>query len=491
VDHGKTSLLDAIRKADVASGEAGGITQHIGAYQVKLENGQLVTFIDTPGHAAFTAMRARGANVTDIVVLVVAADDGVMNQTIEAISHAKSAGVPIIVAVNKIDKPGAQPDRIKQQLTEYELVAEEWGGTTVFCPVSALKKTGIKELLEHILVQAEVMELKANVKRSGTGVVIESKMDRGRGIVATLLIKDGTVKLGQSICAGSTYGRVRAMFNDKGLPVKEAGPSEAVGLLGLNETPNAGDTFDVCESEEAAQSLAGHRKEAGSKATETPKAKVSLEELFAKVQTGDVKELPIVLKTDVTGSNEALKSMLEKASTDKVKIKIVHSAVGGVTESDVLLASSAKGLIIGFNVRPEPSAAALAKSQGVEIKAYSIIYEVIDDVKKAMEGLLAPTIVEKTLGHAAVRNTFSIPKVGMIAGCSVTDGKIHRTNMVRLIRDSRVIYDGKLSSLKRFKDDVKEVATGFECGIGIENYNDLKVGDVIEAYEKQQVAGIL
>jgi len=449
-----------------------------------------VTFIDTPGHAAFTAMRARGANVTDIVVLVVAADDGVMLQTQEAISHAKNAGVPIIVAVNKIDRPNANVQKIKQQLTEFELVAEEWGGTTIFAEVSALKKTGIKELIEQLHAQAEIMELKANPKRSATGIVIESRLERGRGVVATLLVKDGSMKLGQYLCAGSSWGRVRALFNDKGVAVKEAGPADPVEVLGLNEPPKAGDTFDIVKDEAAAQELAAKRAEESTGKTETsvPKAKVTLEELFSKVQTGDLKELPIVLKTDVAGSGEALKGMLEKASTDKVKVKIIHNAVGGVTESDVLLAASAKGLVIGFNVRPETGAAALAKSQGVEIKNYSIIYEVVDDVKKAMGGLLAPTIVEKTLGHAQVRNTFSIPKIGMIAGCSVTDGTITRSNMVRLIRDSRVVYEGKISSLKRFKDDVREVATGFECGIGIENYNDLKVGDVIEVFTMERVA---
>ncbi|HEX4922739.1 MAG TPA: translation initiation factor IF-2, partial [Bdellovibrionales bacterium] len=346
-----------------------------------------------------------------------------------------------------------------------------------------------KELLEQLHVQAEIMELKANPKRSATGLVIESRLERGRGVVATLLVKDGSMKLGQHICAGASYGRVRAMFDDKGKGIKEAGPCDPIEVLGLNVAPRAGDTFDICADEAAAEALAKKRlEETTSKTDGVPKAKVSLEELFAKVQSGDLKELPLVIKTDVVGSGEALKNLLEKASTDKVKVKIIHNAVGGVTESDVLLASSAGGLVIGFNVRPETGAAALAKSQGVEIKSYSIIYEVVDDVKKAMEGLLAPTIVEKTLGHAQVRNTFSIPKIGTIAGCSVTDGTITRSNLVRLIRDSRVIYEGKISSLKRFKDDVREVATGFECGIGIENYNDLKVGDVIEAFEKQSVA---
>ncbi len=491
VDHGKTSLLDAIRSADVAKGEAGGITQHIGAYKVKTENGHVITFIDTPGHEAFTAMRARGANVTDIVILVVAADDGVMPQTAEAVSHAKNAGVPIIVAVNKMDKPGANPERVKQQLTEFELVAEEWGGQTAMIPVSAMKKTGIKELLDQVIAQAEIMELKANADRSATGAVLESRMERGRGIVATLLVKNGTMRIGQFICAGASYGRVRAMFNDRGQAVKEALPADPVEVLGLTETPRAGDVFDVCKDERAAQELAAKHKEEQTKQIEAPKAKLSLEDLFGKVEAGDVKDLPIVLKTDVVGSLEALRGLLEKTASEKVKVKIIHAAVGGVSESDVLLASSSKGIIIGFNVRPEGGAAALAKSQGVEIKSYSIVYEVVDDIKRAMVGMLDPTFVENTLGRAEVRNTFSIPKIGMIAGCYVVDGKVVRSATARLVREGRVIYEGKITSLKRFKDDAREVATGFECGIGIENYNDVKVGDVIEAFEKKQVEGTL
>lgn len=491
VDHGKTSLLDAIRSADVAGGEAGGITQHLGAYKVKTENGHVITFIDTPGHEAFTAMRARGANVTDIVILVVAADDGVMQQTAEAVNHAKNAGVPIIVAVNKMDKPGANPERVKQQLTEFELVAEEWGGQTSFVPVSAIKKTGIKELLDQVILQAEIMELKANSDRSGTGVVLESRIERGRGVVATVLVKNGSIRPGQFICAGDAYGKVRAMFNDRGQAVKEAGPSDPVGVLGLSHTPHAGDIFDICKDESAAQELAAKRLEEKTKQVEAPKAKVSLEDLFGKIQAGDVKELPIILKTDVVGSMEALRGLLEKASTDKVKIKIVHTAIGGINESDVLLASSSKGIIIGFNVRPEGNAANLAKGQGVEIKTYSIVYEVVDDLRKAMVGLLDPTYVENTLGRAEVRNIFSIPKIGTIGGCYVKDGKITRSAGVRLVRDGRVIYEGKITSLRRFKDDAREVATGFECGIGIENYNDLKVGDIIEAFEKKQIEGTL
>lgn len=488
VDHGKTSLLDAIRKADVAAGEAGGITQHIGAYRVSLEDGYQITFIDTPGHEAFTAMRARGANVTDIAIIVVAGDDGLMPQTAEAINHAKSAGVPIIVAINKMDKPGVNPERIKQQLTEFELVPEEWGGTTIYVPVSALKKTGIKELLEQIKLVAEVQDLKADPERLAQGVVIESRMEKGRGVVATLLVKEGTLKQGQTVTAGVAMGRVRAMTDDKGKTLKEATPGMPVEILGLTEVPLAGDRFDCVEDETAAKAVVEARKVDRAKVSSTPNSKMSLEDLFSKVQSGDVKELPIIVKADVAGSSEAIRAQLEKLSTSEVKVKIVHTAVGGITESDVLLASTAKGIIIGFNVRPDSGASNLAGREGVEIKNYSIIYELIDDVKKAMSGLLTPDIVEKTVGHAQVRNTFVVPKMGTIAGCYVNDGKITRANLVRLTRDGRVIYDGKIASLKRFKDDVKEVAGGFECGIGIENYNDLKVGDVIEAYEKTVVA---
>lgn len=492
VDHGKTSLLDAIRKTDVAAGEAGGITQHIGAYSVMLEDGHTVTFIDTPGHAAFTAMRARGANVTDIAIIVVAADDGMMPQTAEAINHAKAAGVPIIVAINKMDKPGANPDRIKQQLTEFELVPEEWGGSTIYCPVSALKKTGVKELLEQVILTAEVSDLKANPKRSGTGVVIEAKMEKGRGVVATILVKDGTVRQGQAIVAGTAFGRIRAMMDDRGHAVKEAGPSTPVEILGLQEVPAAGDKFNICETEKIAESVAQvHRAETEKKEV-TPNSKMSLEDLFSKVQTGDVKELPIILKTDVSGSSEAIVGMLGKEiKSDKVKVKIVHSAIGGINESDVLLASTSKGIVIGFNVRPDSGALNLAKREGVEIKTYTIIYELMDDLQKALEGLLAPQIVEKVMGHAAVRDTFTVPKVGTIAGCLVQDGKVVRSGLVRVLREGRIIYDGKVGSLKRFKDDAREVAAGFECGIGIENFNDIKVGDTIEAYEKESIAQTL
>lgn len=485
VDHGKTSLLDSIRKARVAEGEAGGITQHIGAYSVDIDTGQKITFIDTPGHEAFTAMRARGANATDIAIIVVAADDGVMPQTTEAINHAKAAGVPIIVAVNKMDKPGANPDRIKQQMTEYELVPEEWGGTTIYCPVSALKGTGIKELLEQIVVVSEVQELKANPKRSGTGIVIEARMEKGRGSMATLLVQDGTVKVGQDIVAGTVVGRVRSLMDDKGKVVKEAGPGMPVEILGLPFPPMAGDRFDIVADEEAGRKIADQRLSAVVK-EETPNSKMSLEQLFSKVKTGDVKELSLILKADVAGSLEAVKGMLAKLGNEEVKLKVVHSAVGGITESDVLLASTAKGVIVGFNVRPDGNSARMAKEKGIEIKSYSIIYELVDDLKKALAGLLAPTVVEKSMGRAEVRNTFVVPKMGTIAGCFITEGKIARSHQVRLLRDSKIVYEGKIGSLKRFKDDAREVASGFECGVGIENFNDIKVGDVIESFVKEE-----
>ncbi len=486
VDHGKTSLLDAIRKAKVAEGEAGGITQHIGAYQVTTDGGRVITFIDTPGHEAFTAMRARGANVTDIVVIVVAADDGVMPQTAEAINHAKAAGVPIIVAINKMDKPGANPDKIKQQMTEFELVPEEWGGTTIYAPVSALKKEGLSELLDHISLIAEVEELDANLERSATGVVIESRMDKGRGPVATLLVQDGTLKVGQSIVVGSVPGRVRSLINDRGERVQEAGPSCPVEILGLNAVANAGDRFDIVQSDEDAVRIAGVRKQAFDDANKG--TKVSMEAIFDKLKAGAVKEFPIILKSDVAGSAEAIKGMFEKLASSEVKLKLVHSAVGGINESDVLLASTANGIVVGFNVRPDGGAQAQAKRLGVEIKLYTIVYELMDDMKKALSGLLTPESKETQLGRAEVRNIFNAPKVGTIAGCSVVDGKIVRSAQVRLVRDGKIIYTGRLGSLKRFKDDAKEVAQGYECGMSIENYNDLKVGDVIEAFQMESIA---
>ena len=493
VDHGKTTLLDTIRKARVASGEAGGITQHIGAYRVSLDGDRVITFIDTPGHEAFTAMRARGANVTDIAIIVVAADDGMMPQTREAINHAKAAGVPIIVAVNKMDLQGANPDRIKQQLSEMELVPEEWGGTTIFAPVSALKGDGIDALLESIYLVAEIQELTANPKRSGTGIVIESKVEKGRGTVATLLVQEGTVRVGDTVCAGFVTGRIRMMTNDKGQNVKEAGPGEPIEIMGLPTTPQAGDRFDICKDETIAAQLADLRKQEREKelALLESEDKMSLDRIFAKAKKGDFKELPIVLKTDVAGSVEAIKGLIAKIESEEVSVKFVHTAVGGVNESDVLLASAAQGIIIGFNVRPDATAKNLAKEKKVEIKCYEIIYEIVDDVRKAMSGLLTPEVVEKEQGRAEVRAIITIPKVGTIAGSFITEGKIQRNNSVRLVRDGKVIYTGKLSSLKRFKDDAKEVASGFECGIGIENYNDLKVGDVVEAFTVEEIARTL
>ena len=487
VDHGKTSLLDAIRSAKVAAGEAGGITQHIGAYSVTAPDGSLITFLDTPGHEAFTAMRARGANATDIAIIVVAADDGMMPQTAEAINHAKAAGVPMIVAVNKMDKPGANPDRIKQQLTELEIVPEEWGGNTIFVEVSALKHTGIDKLLENIKLLAEVAELKANPKNSGSGLVIEAKLEKGKGPVATILVKDGHVKVGQYIVAGSMKGRVKSLINDKGERIDEVLPGMPAEILGLDGVPSAGDRFDVVKDEKTAEEVVQIRKDKTLKEKEFHK-KTTLEDLFARVTQGDVKDLNIVLKADVQGSLEAIQGMLAKANSMEVKTKVIHAAVGGVNENDVLLAHTSKGIVIGFNVRPDSNAQAKAKQIGVDIRSYTIVYEMMDEIKKAMQGLLAPQIVEKAVGSAEVRNTFTVPKIGMIAGCFVTSGKIMRSNMLRLVRDGKIVYEGKVSSLKRFKDDVKDVQEGFECGIGIENFNDLKVGDVIEAYLKEEIA---
>ena len=485
VDHGKTTLLDRIRKANVVKGEAGGITQHIGAYQVTLDSGELISFIDTPGHAAFTAMRARGAHVTDIVILVVAADDGAMPQTIEAINHAKAAGVPIIVAVNKMDKEGANPDKIKQQLSEYELVPEDWGGQTQFCHVSAIKGEGIKELLENVLLVAEVEDYKANPKRSASGVVIESRVEKGRGNVVTLLVQQGTLKKGDYFSVGSVSGRVRGMVDEHGKPIKEAGPSKPVEVYGLSDSPLAGDLFDVCKNEKAADELSAKRQEIINKAKKGNKPQTA-EELMASM-TNEQKDLSIILKADVVGSIEAVKGMLAKLKNEEVATKVVHSAVGGISESDILLAQTCGGLVLGFNVRPDSKAQAAAKVREVDIKTYTIIYELIDDVKKALAGLLDPDVVDKDVGKAEVREVFTVPKIGAIAGCIVTDGKIARSNMLRLVRDGRVVYEGKVSSLKRFKDDAKEVANGYECGIGIENFNDIKEGDVIEAFIKEDI----
>ncbi|MBN2645321.1 MAG: translation initiation factor IF-2 [Desulfuromonadaceae bacterium] len=485
VDHGKTSLLDAIRSAKIAEGEAGGITQHIGAYDVKI-NDKTISFLDTPGHEAFTAMRSRGAQVTDIVVLVVAADDGVMPQTKEAINHAKAAGVPIIVAVNKIDKPGANPERVKQELTEFQMVPEEWGGDTIFVEVSAKKHINLDQLLEMILLQAEVLELRADPSRRGRGTIVEARLDKGRGAVATVLVQDGTLNVGDAIVAGLHYGRVRTMINDRGEQVKSAGPSIPVEVTGLQGVPEAGDNLHALETEKLAKEVAMHRQQKVREAEMAKSSKLSLDQLYARIKEGNVEELKVIVKADVQGSVEAVKDALVKLSTGTCRLTIVHTAVGGITESDVSLATASDAIIIGFSVRPEPKAAMLAEKEGVDIRLYSIIYDAVADIKDAMEGLLAPTLREKHLGRVEVRETFNVSKVGTIAGCMVTEGKVHRHAQVRLVRDNIVVWEGALSSLKRFKDDAKEVATGYECGIGLEKYNDIKVGDVIEAYEMEE-----
>jgi translation initiation factor IF-2 len=487
VDHGKTSLLDAIRSANVAAGEAGGITQHIGAYSVMTPAGKPVTFLDTPGHEAFTAMRARGAKVTDIVIIVVAADDGVMPQTREAINHAKAAEVPIIVAINKMDKPGANPQHVKNQLMEFGLVDEQLGGDTIIVPVSAKTHDGLDHLLEMILLQAEVLELKANPGRPAKGSVVEAKLEKGRGPVATVIVDEGTLRVGDPLVTGTHHGKVRAMVNDRGEKVEEVLPGFPVEVLGLSGVPTAGDDFWVVEDETAAKEVAEHRALKDREKDLAKSAKVRLEDLFAKVEKGEAKELRIVVKADVQGSVEAVSDALRKLSTPKVKVEILDAGVGGVNESDVNLAAASGGIVVGFNVRPEPKSSEVAQQQGVEIRLYQIIYEAVDEVRKAMEGLLEPTRREKTLGRAEVRNLFTVPKLGTIAGCSVVDGKIARSAMVRLIRDSRPVYSGKIGSLRRFKDDVREVLSGFECGLSIENFSDIKQGDIIEAFEVEEI----
>lgn len=490
VDHGKTSLLDAIREANVTEGEAGGITQHIGAYDVDLD-GRKITFLDTPGHEAFTAMRARGAGVTDIVILVVAADDGVMPQTREAINHAKAAGVPIIIAVNKIDKPDANPERIKQDMTEFELVPEEWGGETIFVEVSAKMKINLETLLEMVLLQAEVLELQANPDKRARGSIVEARLDKGRGPIATVLVQDGTLKVGDSIVAGLHYGRVRTMTAANGVQVKEAGPSFPVEVTGLGGVPDAGDTFHGVESEKSAKEVSHHRQSKQRELDLAKSSKASLEQLFARMQEGTVEELAVIIKADVQGSVEAVRDALEKLSTDSCRLNVIHTGVGGISESDVTLATASNAIVLGFNVRPESKARTLADSESVDIRLYSIIYDAVNDVRNAMEGLLAPTLKEKHLGRVEVRDTFHVSRVGTIAGCYVLDGKVIRNSKVRLIRDNVVVWEGRLSSLKRFKDDVKEVITGYECGIGLENYNDIKNGDIIEAFEIEEVKTIL
>ncbi|MBW7956792.1 MAG: translation initiation factor IF-2 [Deltaproteobacteria bacterium] len=490
VDHGKTSLLDAIRKTNVVSGEAGGITQHIGAYHVHLDKGD-VTFLDTPGHEAFTAMRARGAKATDLVILVVAADDGVMPQTVEAINHARAAGVPIIVAINKIDLPQADSGKIKQELTGYGLVSEEWGGDTIFVEVSAKKGIKIKELLEMILLQAEVLELKASPDSPARGIVVEAKLDKGRGPVSTVLIQDGSLKVGDAIVTGMHYGRVRAMINDWGKRVESAGPSMPIEILGLSGVPLAGDTFVAVKDEATAKQIAAIRERKSVERERLKTAKVSLTDLYDKINKGEVKELNLIIKADVQGSIEAVKETLGKLSTEAVKIKVIHSAAGGINEGDVMLAAASNAIVIGFNIRPDAKAQALAERENVDLRLYDIIYNLVDEIKAAMEGMLSPVVREEVLGRAAIRDVFRITKVGNVAGCFMTDGKAVRGAKARLVRDNVVIYDGKLSSLKRFKDDVKEVASGFECGMTIEGYNDYKVGDVIELYVLKEEAAKL
>ncbi len=486
VDHGKTSLLDAIRKTKVIDSEAGGITQHIGAYTVTI-NGEKITFLDTPGHEAFTAMRARGAQITDIVILVVAADDGIMPQTKEAISHCKAANVPIVVAINKIDKPGANIDKVKQELTEYGLVSEDWGGDTICVPVSAKKGINLDQLLEMVLLTAEMLELKANPNRKAMGTVIEAKLDKGRGAVASLLVQSGTLSVGDSILVGSTYGRIRAMFNDDGKKIKSAGPSMPVEILGLSEVPAAGDRFNEVKDEKTARDMAEKRKEKLKIETLNSNHRVSLEDLYNQIREGKVKELAIIVKADVQGSVEAIKQSLEKLSTDDVKVRVIHGGVGAITETDVTLATASNAIIIGFNVRPDGNASALAEKEEVEIKTYRIIYDAIEDVKSAMIGMLEPEYREVILGKAEIRETYKISNVGTIAGCYVLDGKIVRNSEVRIIREGVVVFEGVLASLKRFKDDVKEVASGYECGLSVDRFNDIKVGDIIEAFKMEAI----
>ncbi|MDO9491349.1 translation initiation factor IF-2 [Acetobacterium sp.] len=485
VDHGKTSLLDRIRKANVIAGEAGGITQHIGAYTVNIKN-HAITVIDTPGHEAFTAMRSRGAQITDIAVLVVAADDGVMPQTVEAINHAKAAGVPILVAINKIDKPGADPERVKQELTKYNLVVEEWGGETIAVNVSAKTGEGIESLLEMIIMMSEMEELTADPGREARGSVIESQIKRGKGSVATLLVQQGTLHVGDSIISGTTYGKIRTMIDDKGKRLKKAGPSTPVEISGLSDIPAAGDDFIVLENEKEARSLAEKRKEM-QKGERQRRSNISLDDLFSQIQDGNIQDVNIIIKADVQGSIEAIKQSLEKLDNEAVRINIIHGAVGAINETDVLLASTSNAIVIGFNVRPDKNAIKLAETEEVDIRLYRVIYDAVEDIKKAMEGMLAPEFREKVMGNAEIREVFKIPSIGTIAGCYITDGKINRNDDVRIIRDGIVILEGKIASLRRFKDDVKEVNTGYECGIGIEKYNDLKVGDNIEAFTMEKI----
>jgi len=486
VDHGKTSLLDKIRSANVVAGEAGGITQHIGAYRVSV-NGSPVTFLDTPGHEAFTTMRARGAMVTDIAILVVAADDGIMPQTIESINHAKAAGTPIVVAINKMDLPGANPDRIKQDLTKYDLVPEEWGGETIVCPISAKTGEGIEELLENLVLQAEIMELKANPNRRARGTVVEARLDKGRGPIMTVLVQNGTLHTGDIIIAGTAVGRVRVMTNDRGERITEAGPSVPVEIAGMSEVPSAGDVFNAVDDERMARELAEERLAQQKAAAAGGAKKVSLEDLFSRIQEGELKDFNIIVKADVQGSAEAVKTSLEKLSNDEVRVRVIHAGVGAINESDVMLASTSNAVIIGFNVRPDNAARDSAERSKVELRMYRVIYDCINDVTDALKGMLAPKFHEVIIGHAEVRQTFKVSKVGTICGCYVQDGKIQRSCSVRVNRDNIVIFEGELASLRRFKDDVKEVASGYECGMQIEKFNDIKEGDVIECFVIEQI----
>jgi translation initiation factor IF-2 len=491
VDHGKTSLLDALRETDVAAGEAGGITQHIGAYRVTLSGGKQITFIDTPGHQAFTAMRARGANVTDIVVLVVAADDGIMEQTVEAIRHAKAAQAPIIVAINKIDRPDARPDRVRQELLQHDIVVEELGGEVLAVEVSALQKTNLDRLEEAILLQAELLDLTANPNRAAEGVVLEAKLERGRGAVATVLIQRGTLRVGDIFVAGSEWGRVRALIDERNNQLKEAGPATPVEVLGLNGTPLAGDDFVVAENETRARDIADYRQRRRREQQAVAGARGTLEQMFSQIAAGVAKELAVVVKSDVQGSLEAITASLDKLATNEVAVRVLHAAVGGINESDVILAKASNAVIIGFNVRANPQARDMARRDNVEIRYYSIIYNVIDDMKAALSGLLAPTLREHFLGNAAIREVFNISKVGKVAGCMVTEGVVRRGAKVRLLRDNVVIHEGSLKTLKRFKDEVREVREGFECGMAFENYDNIQVGDTIECFEMEEVARAL
>ena len=486
VDHGKTSLLDYIRHANVASGEAGGITQHIGAYTVEI-NGSPITFLDTPGHEAFTSMRARGAMVTDIAILVVAADDGIMPQTVESINHAKAAGIPLVVAINKMDTVGANPERIKQQLTEYDIVPEEWGGETIVCPISAKTGEGIDELLENLVILAEVLELKANPNRAAKGAVIEARLDKGRGPIMTVLVQNGTLKLGDIIIAGTAVGRVRTMINDKGVRITEAGPSVPVEISGMSEVPSAGDTFNAVADERMARELVEERKTQQKNAAFGTGKKVSLEDLFSQIQAGEMKNLNIIVKADVQGSAEAIKSSLEKITNEEVRVKVIHSGVGAINESDVMLAATSGAIIVGFNVRPDNAARDSAARANVDMRMYRVIYDCINEIEAAMKGMLAPKFEEVIIGHAEVRETYKVSKVGTVTGCYVQDGKIQRGCSVRVLRDNVVIHEGELASLRRFKDDVKEVASGYECGMQVEKFNDIKVGDIIECFVMEQV----